>query len=46
MFDKSECESFPLKNDDFTKIIQLSKEIKPGIEFSSYGLEEFWRLEG
>jgi len=35
----------PLKKEDFNEIIRLVKDIKPDIEFSSDGLEEFWRLE-
>jgi radical SAM enzyme (TIGR01210 family) len=34
----------PLRKDDFDEIIRLAQDIKPDIEFSSDGLEEFWRL--
>lgn len=37
---------FFLKKYDFIEIIRLAQDIKPDIEFSSNGLEKFWRLVG
>ncbi len=38
-------EWFPLKMSEFDEIIALAKEIEPDIDYSSYGLERFWRKE-
>jgi len=38
-------EWLPLKKDDFDEIIRLAQEIEPDIEYSSKGLEKFWRLD-
>lgn len=37
-------EWLPLKKDVFDEIIRLAQEINPDVEYSSDGLEEFWRL--
>ena len=38
-------EWLPLKKDNFDEIIRLAQEIKPELEYSSDGLEEFWRIK-